>query len=122
MPDLTLFLTLRVFSATGGIEKVARAAGMALHELQRGQAEETLQIFSMYDDNGDANETYFPASMFKGFGKNKFLFVLAAIRKGVNSKQVILSHANLLLPGFLIKIFSPKTRLVLMAHGIEVWY
>ena len=33
----------------------------------------------------------------------------------------MLSHINLLLVGYLIKRLSPKTKLVLFAHGIEVW-
>lgn len=122
MPDLTLFLTLRVFSATGGIEKVARAAGKAIQEFQSDQpGGGELKILSMYDEPGDLDQKYFRASVFKGFGKNKFRFVSSALRHGISSKLVVLSHVNLLIPGFLIKIFSPKTRLVLMAHGIEVW-
>jgi glycosyltransferase involved in cell wall biosynthesis len=45
----------------------------------------------------------------------------ACVRYGVKNNIVILSHANLLLVGFFIKLFSPKTKLILIAHGIEVW-
>ncbi|MEO6731352.1 MAG: glycosyltransferase family 4 protein [Ferruginibacter sp.] len=122
MPDQTLFLTLRIFSATGGIEKVSRVAGKAMQELANGHAPDTLKIFSMYDEQEDVNEKYFPALIFRGFAKKKSQFVYAAIKEGIKSRQVILSHSNLLLAGFLIKLFSPKTKLVLLAHGIEVWY
>ncbi|MEO5892878.1 MAG: glycosyltransferase family 4 protein [Ferruginibacter sp.] len=121
MPDKTLFLTLRTFSATGGIEKVSRVAGMALRELACEQGGDSLKVLSMYDDSGDVDEKYFPAAIFDGFGENKLQFVYEALRQGTGCKQVILSHANLLLPGFLIKLLSPKTKLVLLAHGIEVW-
>ncbi len=120
MVDCTLFLTLRIFSATGGIEKVSRVVGKALHENNIAERSE-VKVFSMYDNPGDLDEKYFPASIFKGFGKNKAAFVLAAVREGVNCKQVILSHVNLLLVGYLVKKVSPKTKLVLMAHGIEIW-
>ena len=41
--------------------------------------------------------------------------------KGVKHDVLILSHVNLLLPGYLVKLLSPKTKIVLIAHGIEVW-
>ena len=121
MLNHTLFLTLRVFSATGGIEKVCMVAGKALHDLGMHQPAKTLAVFSMYDQDAEVNEKYFPRSLFKGFGKNKLQFMIAAIQKGRYCDQVILSHANLLMAGFLIKWFSPNTKLVLIAHGIEVW-
>jgi len=121
MDKLTLFLTLRIFSATGGIEKVSRVAGKALLELVNEVPGEAMEVLSMYDEQGDLDDKYFPAAVFKGFGKNKLLFVYAATRRGISSKQVILSHINLLMAGFFIKLFSPKTRLILLAHGIEVW-
>ena len=121
MPGNTLFLTLRVFSATGGIEKVSRVAGKALYELANETPGCALKIFSMYDAQADADEKYFPAANFTGFFKNKRSFVNASIRQGVGCKQVILSHSNLLLPGYLIKLLSPRTKLILLAHGIEVW-
>ena len=105
-PDNTLFLTLRVFSETGGIEKVSRILGKSLHELISEHPGESLKIFSMYDKQGDEDEKYFPSFIFKGFGKKKLKFVCAAAREGIGTRQVILSHVNLLLAGFLIKIFS----------------
>ena len=114
-----LFLTLRTFSATGGIEKVSRQVGKALYELTYGQG--SFSVLSMYDHKEDINEKYFPAAIFKGYAKRKSLFICDAARKGINKDTVILSHINLLLAGFLIKLFSPNTKLVLLAHGIEVW-
>lgn len=118
----TLFLTLRVFSATGGIEKVCRVAGKALHELSVESANHRVKIFSLYDEPADINTIYFPAAIFSGFGKHRFNFLRAAFKEGINSRMVILSHVNLLVVGFIIKLFSPKTKLVLIAHGIEVWH
>jgi phosphatidyl-myo-inositol dimannoside synthase len=123
MKDMTsnvLFLTLKVFSSTGGIEKVCRIAGKALFEITT-EDNSTLQVFSMHDKKSDAIPKYFPSSLFKGFGGRKFSFVLSSFLKGRKSKIVLLSHVNLLIPGYLIKLFSPKTKLVLIAHGIEVW-
>lgn len=120
MQNRILFLTLKVFSATGGIEKVSRMAGMALHELsaEEGRA---LQVFSLHDRQEEVLEKYFPATAFRGFGGRRATFVLKSIREGRRAGVVLLSHVNLLSVGYAIKKFSPGTRLVLLAHGIEVW-
>lgn len=112
-----LFLTLKIFSATGGIEKVCKVAGKALNELYP----ENLTIFSMYDKQKDVDKKYFPALVFTGFNAQKIKGVYSSIKNGIRSKIVILSHINLLPVGYLIKKISPKTKLVLFAHGIEVW-
>src|ERR1035437_788051 len=111
-----LFLTLKVFSATGGIEKVGRIVGKALYESE----ETNVRIFSMYDNEMDADMRYFPASIFKGFNAQKLKFIYFSIKEGIKN-DIILSHINLLPVGYLIKLFSSKTKLLLFAHGIEVW-
>ncbi len=114
-----LFLTLRTFSGTGGIEKVSKLVGKALHELQGENG--NLDVWSMYDEDKDADAKYFPTKNFKGYGKQKINFMAQAVNKGRKADVVILSHVNLLPVGYLIKIASPKTKLILIAHGIEVW-
>ena len=121
MAEGTLLLTLNMFSATGGIEKVSRVVGKSLYDISSEQRGESVKIFSMYDHQADVDQRYFPAVIFRGFKKNKWRFVYHSFIIGIKSRQVVLSHSNLLLPGFLIKIFSPKTKLILLAHGIEVW-
>ena len=64
---------------------------------------------------------YFPAEMFVGFNAAKVNFMMEAVDAGSKSKVVILSHINLLLAGWLIKKISPSTKVILMAHGIEIW-
>src|SRR5437660_993852 len=115
-----LFLTLRTFSSTGGIEKVSRIAGKALHDINLTSGGQ-LTIYSMYDQQSEVDEKYFPAAIFTGFRTKKLQFVHKAVMEGVKSRIVVLSHINLLLVGFIIKLLSPKTKLVLLVHGIEVW-
>lgn len=115
-----LFLTLNTFSATGGIEKVCRAAGKALHEIAVEHGGE-LAVYSMHDSPGSTDQNYFPSSIFRGFGSNRLKFTASSVAKGRSAECIVLSHINLLPVGFLIKKFSPKTKLVLLAHGIEVW-
>ena len=77
----------------------------------------------MYDHTSDAfDNEYFPAENFKGFGISKLLFIKEMVRRGARYDVVILSHVNLLMVGWLIKKRSPRTKLVLLAHGIEIWY
>ncbi|MEO6637236.1 MAG: glycosyltransferase, partial [Ginsengibacter sp.] len=118
----TLFLTLRIFSATGGIEKVCRIMGKALYE-ESIKNNSVVQVCSMYDKQRDAfNNLYFPAENFRGYGVNKVRFIKDMVHAGRGVDTVILSHINLLLIGWLIKKVSPSTRLILLAHGIEIWY
>jgi glycosyltransferase involved in cell wall biosynthesis len=91
-----------------------------MYELGREKGDE-LKVFSMYDETSDADCRYFPQTVFTGFAIKKRRFVLNSVRYGVKCDLVVLSHINLLLAGYLIKLFSPKTKLVLIAHGIEAW-
>ncbi len=118
--EKVLFLTLRTFSITGGIEKVSKVAGKVLDELCKESGKE-LEICSMYDEQSDIDEKYFGKKNFTGFGIKRVRFMFQCILKGTKNNMVILSHANLLPAGYLIKLFSPKVSLVLIAHGIEVW-
>lgn len=121
MSNKILFLTLKTFSATGGIEKVCKVVGKVLYEEQICGTIQ-LNVFSMYDKQSDSDHNlYFPGENFKGYAEYKLRFILSAIREGKRSNKVILSHINLLPVGWVIKLISPKTELILFAHGIEVW-
>lgn len=75
----------------------------------------------MYDNEKSAEEKYLPQKNFHGYSRQKISFVLSSLSKSYKSNVVILSHINLLPVGFCIKLISPKTKLLLFAHGIEVW-
>lgn len=116
-----LFLTLRLFSATGGIEKVCRLVSKALHDrlLEKGNP---FHVVSYYDHANEAHKNnYLPESDFSGHGKKLVPFVWHCIKQLRRSSFIILSHVNLLPVGILLKCISPKSKLVLFAHGIELW-
>lgn len=71
-------------------------------------------------DSADGNG-YFPQTKYRGFKNRKINFVLSSFFEGRKTDIVLLSHVNLLMPGVLIKLVRPKVKLVLIAHGIEVW-
>jgi phosphatidylinositol alpha-1,6-mannosyltransferase len=120
MPKKVLFLTLKVFGFTGGIEKVCRSICRALYDLGEEDIVNPL-IYSMYDKNYDRDSRYLKKQQFCGFEANRKKFVVKSFFSGVRSDVVILSHINLLSIGYLIKRFSPKTKVYLIAHGIEIW-
>ena len=95
-------------------------AGKALHEYAAASGEDLL-VYAMYDSPQSNTEPYLPKKIFRGFSANKSLFVLKCMQQGRRSRVVVLLHVKLLLAGYLVKLFSKKTRLVLIAHGKEVW-
>lgn len=114
-----LFLTLHTFSLTGGIEKVGKTFAKTLDDLKNSEQILSYQVLSMYDDQPDAE--YIPQDHFKGYSGKQFDFGLAAIRQGLKADILILSHVHLLLFAKIIKLLKPGIRIVLFAHGIEIW-
>jgi phosphatidylinositol alpha-1,6-mannosyltransferase len=115
-----LFLTLKVFSFTGGIEKVCRIICRALFDLSEQNTVDPM-VYSMYDEAFDRDSRYLRKQQFQGFKENRKSFVVKSFLMGVRSDVVILSHINLLSIAYLIKRFRPKTKVYLLAHGIEIW-
>ncbi|RYZ31676.1 MAG: glycosyltransferase family 1 protein, partial [Sphingobacteriales bacterium] len=115
-----LFLTLNTFSSTGGIETVCRVAGKALHEIMEAEGG-VYTHFALNDRPVDLLTPYVPSFSFRPFSGSKARYAWEAVATGIKCDVVILSHINLLLIGSLIKTLSPKTKVLLIAHGIEVW-
>jgi glycosyltransferase involved in cell wall biosynthesis len=96
-------------------------AGKALTELTL-QYGGSLKIFSLYGNRDSADRNlYFPQTKYRGFKKKRVSFVAGSFFSGCRSEIILLSHVNLLAPAVLVKIFRPQVKLVLIAHGIEVW-
>lgn len=113
-----LFLNLMAFSKTGGIEKFNRCFLKALQSVDQKNASQVCS-YSLYDN--EADEKYFQKDNYKGFSGNRLSFVWASFIKARKYDYIILGHINLAIVGFLIKLFLPKKKLVLVTHGIEVW-
>ncbi|TFF40883.1 glycosyltransferase family 4 protein [Mucilaginibacter psychrotolerans] len=120
MPKNIHLLTLQTFSATGGIQKMARTLAYSLQHIcqKNGWG---LKLLSLYDADADLQPQYIRAENFKGFSKNKASFVLNALLSADKNDTVILSHINFAVVGILIKTLKPKCQVWLIAHGIEVW-
>lgn len=115
-----LYLTLSTFSTTGGVQKMGRTMGYALQNIAI-RNNWAYKFWSGYDTEAQLNEAYTDKQNFKGYGKNRALFAADALREGIQSDEVILSHINLATVGCMIKRISPETKVWLIAHGIEVW-
>ena len=75
----------------------------------------------MHDEDKDMDHRYIETKNYKGFKHKKITFAISSLLKGINTDIVILSHINLLFFAFIIKKLSPKTKIVMYAHGIELW-
>lgn len=111
-----LFLTLYTFSLTGGIEKVCRSLAKALTDIGL-----PFQLLSMHDRKVDLDHRYLESNQYEAFNGRKLYFAFNTILKGIASKTVILSHVNLLIFARIIKTLTPSKRVILYAHGIEIW-
>ncbi|TAF79397.1 MAG: asparagine synthase (glutamine-hydrolyzing) [Sphingobacteriales bacterium] len=113
-----LFLTLKTFTQTGGIEKVNRI----LMKVGADLSSQHLIRFSGIDAYDDLPlSKYISTNRFIGLKGSLLKFIWLASKKGIKSDVVLLSHINSALVGVIIKIISPNTKLYVQAHGIEVW-
>lgn len=99
---------------------MTRTLAHSLHLLARRNKWD-FKLWSAYDLNQDLMPQYLPAQNFKGFGTNRFGFVLQSLFNAQKPNVVIISHINLALIGLIIKTINPKCNVWLIAHGIEVW-
>jgi phosphatidylinositol alpha-1,6-mannosyltransferase len=116
MQKSTLFLTLETFSQTGGIQKMCRALAKALQETTGN-----LTLYSLCDTNEDLMDKYVSKDHFAGFNGSKPIFTFTAILACFKHRTVVLAHINLLPIAYLIKFCLPSRRVIMLAHGIEVW-
>ena len=79
------------------------------------------KIASLYDASSDLMPRYIPQENFEGFNNRRIPFMLKMVFARQKQDVIILSHINLALIGLLIKLIHPKTKIWLVAHGIEVW-
>jgi phosphatidylinositol alpha-1,6-mannosyltransferase len=116
-----LFLTLRVFSITGGIEKVCRVFSKSLEDTRQLHDRFSYRVLSLYDQPEDVDNKYLPKKYFIGFGQSKWRFFFSVIRESFGCDYIVLSHINLLPVASIVHRFNKKSRIVLLAHGIELW-
>lgn len=112
--------------AVGGIQEAGRLTAAALQQiaLRRGWSAE----FLSFNDPRAAGslETGAGTIEYRGFGRAKFPFVLAAMSRGrsidrTGATIVVAAHPHLAVPARWMRTVSPCLKTIVMAHGVEVW-
>jgi phosphatidylinositol alpha-1,6-mannosyltransferase len=113
-----LFLYLDAFRQTGGIEKFNRAFMKALDDISKDGLI-NYKAFSVCDDLPETK--YVSVHNHRGFRNRKFVFTINALFGGLKNDLLVIGHLNLAPVALLIKLAKPKIKMILIAHGIEVW-
>jgi len=120
MPKNIFLFSLQTFSTTGGIQKMTRTLAHSLFYISKSH-DWNFNLFSLYDSRYDLMSQYLPAENYTGFNNSRVGLGWASIKEASGADIVILNHINLSLIGIAIKLINPKCRILLIAHGIEVW-
>ncbi|MBC7744083.1 MAG: glycosyltransferase family 4 protein [Flavobacterium sp.] len=108
-----------MFSLTGGIEEVCKVFSRALFDM--GFKLSGFKVFSMCDKSSERDSRYTSKADYIGFNYWRTPFVIKSVIEGIRSNIVVLSHINLLIVALIIKKLSPQTRIIVYAHGTEIW-
>ena len=76
-------------------------------------------VVSVYDIVSDNH--YIPFDKFCSFSKNKFSYFFYILFHAFRYDVIVIGHINISIVGYLIKKMFPQKKVVLIAHGIEVW-
>ena len=107
----------------GGVQQAGRMTAQALSEIA-GSRGWTLQILSLNDVRGVQHLPRNGAISFRGFGRNKLSFSMAALSQALAAKTggiVLTGHPNLAPPAIWMRRIRPSLHTVVMTHGIDVW-
>lgn len=112
------FFYLTAFSLQGGIEKFNRAFILAMSEIGI-----IPNLFSLYDGANDIEDRYVKASRFSGLKHGKWITLIAHTFKIISSSAEVLfvGHINMAFSVFFIRLFNPRKKIVLIAHGTDIW-
>lgn len=100
---------------------MCRIFGKAVTDIAAEVKNMQVKVLSAYDTQEELNGKYIPAASFTGFNMKKGRFIISALRQAAASDIIIVSHINLLSVAYIAKMLFRKKRLLLFAHGIEVW-
>ena len=106
----------------GGIQEASRQTAHALHNISiRLQC--PINFLGLNDSPGAHEYSVGDAIIaVRGFGRVKWRFVLAAMACARKKPRVILAaHPNLAVPAMWMKRLAPQVKVIVLAHGIDVW-
>ena len=80
-----------------------------------------ISVYSLYDKDIDCDLKYISKESYKAFNNKRIRFGLLSVLRGIRVDIIVLSNVNLSIIALLVKLLSPKTRVIVYAHGTEVW-
>lgn len=106
----------------GGVQLAGRHLASALSSIA-AEERSTFQALSLNDAKGMHESSVGDLNFhFQGFERAKPRFILAAIKLSLLRPQIILvAHPNLAPIALAMKILTRTSRVIVCAHGIEVW-
>ena len=113
-----IFVYLKSFSGTGGIESYSKSFIKCLQELGTAR-EHDIEIFSLHDDKPD--KKYVCKAAFFSFNGNKIRFIFNVLKSSYSADIVFIGHLNLSILGILIHLLNKNVKLALLIFGIEAW-
>jgi len=110
----------------GGVQEAGRLTAAALQRIAL-RREWSSEFLSFNDPRGACSlETGAGSIGFRGFGRAKISFVLAAMSPARSVAKTVApialaAHPHLAVPARWMRAVSPRLRVIVMAHGVEVW-
>jgi len=106
----------------GGIQEVSRQTVRALRDISDNSGWSSCLLGlndppGVQEYSGGGNKI-----AFRGFGRSKVRFVLVALQNARKKPRVVIAaHPNLAPPAAWMKRLAPQMKVIVMAHGVEVW-
>ena len=106
----------------GGVQEASRQTAHALHNISI-QLKCSTDFLGLNDTSGTHTYSAGDATInLRGFGRAKWRFVLSAIASATKKPRLVLAaHPNLAVPANWMKRVSPQSKVIVLAHGVDVW-
>jgi len=108
-----LFLATAAYGSPGGIQRFNRRLIAALRELA------PMHRVHLLHDEPESLPPY--AAEVTAFGKKRLAFAGKSLGAARSARVLLLGHLNLLPIGWMARRINPRLKLILFAHGVEVW-
>jgi phosphatidylinositol alpha-1,6-mannosyltransferase len=119
IPPHLLFLGLATYSKTGGLQAFNRRVINALARGAENEGAPTPRVHLLGDRPEDLPNL--SGVKLRAFPSDRASFTTRAIRSGLHANVILVAHINLLPVAVAVKMVRPSLKLVLFAHGDEVW-
>lgn len=120
-----LVLMGTAFGSVGGIQRINRHIAKALTEARTKPRDAAVRMLCLTDRNDQVDIRYVggPETSFRGFGGNRWIFSLAALRLAQHWRPdlVLATHVNLAPLAALLCQLCLARRYAVVVYGIDVW-